>query len=135
MKINKKLCDADLHNADLFYADLRGANLLHADLHNADLRYADLRHADLRYADLRHADLCDANLRHANLRGVDIDFSCFPLWCGSFRIIDDGKLAKQLLSHIARLDIRDKNVSKFVDSIPSEFKNEFCERHEVIRVD
>jgi uncharacterized protein YjbI with pentapeptide repeats len=145
------LQDADLRDADLHGADLHGANLRYADLQDADLRDANLRDADLRYADLRdadlhganlryadlrganlrYADLRDANLRHANLQDADLDFSCFPLWCGSFNIIDDGHIAKQLLSHIARLNIRDKKLKSWVEKIPVEYKNEFCERHDI----
>ena len=107
---------ANLQGADLRFADLQGANLHHADLRDADLRYANLRganlhHADLRYADLRDADLRQANLRYANLRGADLrdanlyqadlDFSVWPLWCGtaSKDIIVDKTLSAQLLYH------------------------------------
>ena len=57
----------------------------------ADLREADLWEADLRKADLRKADLRGADLRGADLRGADLDdFSCLPLWCGSFDMkVDD----------------------------------------------
>ena len=107
--------------ADLRYADLEGANL-----RGANLQYANLRGANLQDADLQDADLRGADLQHANL-----DFSCFPLWCGSFDIIDDGHIAKQLLSHVARLNIRDKKLAKWVKSIPKEYKNEFCIRHNI----
>ena len=111
---------AYLRHADLQGADLRGANLRHADLQGADLRHTDLRHADLRDAyllgvdlegaTLQYADLQGADLRGADLRGSDLDFSVFPLWCGSFNIKDDGKLVKQLLSHIARINCSDKEL-------------------------
>jgi len=39
------------------------------------------------------------NLRGANLRGADIDFSCWPLWCGSANVSIDERTAKQLLAH------------------------------------
>ena len=68
------------------------ADLRNADLQNADLRGADLQNADLRYADLWRADLWRADLRYADLRGADIDYSCWPLWCGSF----DAKVVSQL---------------------------------------
>jgi uncharacterized protein YjbI with pentapeptide repeats len=60
-----------------------------------DGRRADLGGADLGGADLRGADLGDANL----------DFSCLPLWCGSFRLKADDRLVSQLFAHIARLDV------------------------------
>ena len=50
--------------------------------------------ADLSYADLWGADLSDANLRNA-----DLDFSCWPLWCGSIGVKVDEKIARQLMYH------------------------------------
>jgi len=89
------LCGANLRGADLRDADLCGANLRHADLRGADLRGADLRGADLRYVDLRYADL-----RYVDLRDANLDFSAWPLWCGSLRIgKTDDKLVAQLLYH------------------------------------
>ena len=88
--------------ADLLDADLRSANLRDADLLDADLRSADLRGANLRGANLRGADLRDADLRGANL-----DFSCWPLWCGSKGVIVDLKVAYQLLAHVACLQCDD----------------------------
>jgi len=109
---------ADLRKADLREADLWWADLRRADLRWADLRGADLREADLRWADLRWADLWGANLKGADLRGANLDFSCFPLWCGSFGMIVDEKLVYQLLYHIARLDVRteDAELKEFLAS-------------------
>ena len=86
---------ADLQSAKLQMADLQRADLRGADLRGADLRGADLQRADLREADLRRADLQRADLRWANL-----DFSCWPLWCGSKNVKLDKKLQAQLLGHI-----------------------------------
>jgi len=58
-------------------------------------------------ADLRWADLRDADLRGANLRGADIDFSCWPLWCGSKSVKVDAKIARQLAAHFCVLDCDD----------------------------
>ena len=127
MWVNK---EAGGQRADLSGADLRGADLSHADLSGADLHYADLSHADLSGANLRRADLS-----HADLRGADLDFSCLPLWCGSFNIKDDGRLAKQLLGHIARLDISNKALAKWVKTIPKKYKNDLCKRHNIKEVE
>ena len=81
-----------------------------ADLRNADLCGANLRNANLCGADLRDADLCDANLRDADLRGADIDFSCWPLWCGSFDVIVDRRIAAQLAYHFCRVICDDPEV-------------------------
>jgi len=100
---------ADLRGADLSGADLRGAdlsysNLRGADLRGADLSYSNLSYSNLRGADLSHSNLSGANLSGANLRGADLDFSTFPLWCGSFDIKADMRLAAQLLYHFCRID-------------------------------
>ena len=82
---------------------LRGKDGKRADLRCADLRGVDLRWADLRWADLKRANLKDADLRCVDLRGADLDYSSFPLWCGSFDIIVDERLIRQLCYHIAKL--------------------------------
>ena len=75
-------------------ADLRRANLQDANLVGANLRGANLRGADLRRADLRGADLQDA----------DLDFSVWPLWCGSIGAIVDSRIQRQLLYHAYATD-------------------------------
>ena len=77
----------------------------------ADLREADLRWADLREADLRWADLTKASLAGANLRGADIDYSCWPLWCGGLDVHMDDRQAIQLLYHLMRNVLYSKNTS------------------------
>ena len=98
-------------------ADLSSANLSCADLSNADLRGANLRGADLRGANLSGANLSNAYLSNADLRGanlenVDLDYSCFPLWCGGLQINIDNKLAIQLLYHLLNNVAYSKNVSE-----------------------
>jgi hypothetical protein len=95
------LSDADLSDADLGGAYLSDANLRGADLRGADLRGADLSDANLRGADLRGADLRGADLRCADLRGANIDFSSYPLWCGSLGAKLDQRRIIQLLYHAA----------------------------------
>ncbi len=129
---NADLRNADLRNADLRYADLSYADLSYADLREADLKKADLRNADFRFANLKKADLRNADLRFANLRFADLvnadfrkadlryadfrdanfDYSIFPLWCGSFNMIVDGKFISQLIYHIFRLQGEDENLEK-----------------------
>ena len=101
---------ANLHRASLCGADLRGADLYDANLHDANLRGANLRGANLCDANLHRANLYDANLRGANLRGADIDFSCWPLWCGSFDVIVDRRIAAQLAYHFCRVVCDDPEV-------------------------
>jgi len=78
-----------------------------ADLSWANLSGADFRKADLFGANLRGANLRGADLRGANLRGADIDFSCWPLWCGSKVVKVDVRIARQLAAHFCVLDCDD----------------------------
>ena len=103
---------ANLRCADLQGADLRGADLQGANLQGVDLRCANLRDADLRCADLRCADLRCADLRCANLQGVDLDYSCFPLWCGGLDIHLDDRQLIQIAYHLVRNGLHSKNASE-----------------------
>ena len=97
--MNANLMGADLSYANLSDADLSEANLSYAHLMNANLRSANLRYANLRHANLTNANLRNADLRNANLIGADLDFSCWPLWCGSIGVKVDEKIARQLMYH------------------------------------
>ena len=107
---NADLSNANLRDADLSYADLSSANLSHAELSGANLSYADLRSAnlsdaDLRFADLRNADLRGADLRGADLSGTNLDYSCFPLWCGGVDIITCDSLPRMLSAFICSMKV------------------------------
>ena len=65
----------------------------------ANLSGANLSGANLSGADLSRANLNCANLRGANLRGADLDYSAWPLWCGSLKAHVDDCIAIQLLYH------------------------------------
>ena len=71
---------------------------------------ADLRGADLCGADLCGADLRGAGLHRANLCGADLDFSCWPLWCGSLDVTVDKRIAAQLAYHFCRVRCDDPEV-------------------------
>ena len=68
-------------------------------------------------------------MRNANLSNADLDFSCFPLWCGSFGIKADDRIVSQLIYHVCRLNIENcsDEIKQFVNSIPLEIKNKFRE--------
>lgn len=71
-------------------------------------------------ADLRGANLCEANL----------DFSCWPLWCGSRGVKADDRLVAQLLWHVTRLDVSgcSGGVQEAVENIRSmAIADLFCE--------
>jgi uncharacterized protein YjbI with pentapeptide repeats len=101
------LTGADLRWARLIGADLRWARLIGADLRWARLIGADLRGARLIGADLSEADLSEARLIGADLSGAGVDFSCWPLWCGSKGVKVDAKIACQLAAHFCVLDCDD----------------------------
>jgi len=106
------LSEANLSGANLREANLRGADLRDANLREANLRGADLREADLSGADLREADLSGANLRgatlcEADLSGADLDFSCWPLWCGSRGVRVDARIFRQLAMHLCGVEVED----------------------------
>ena len=58
-----------------------------------------------------------ANLQEANLQGADLDFSCWPLWCGSKGVKVDIKLVWQLLAHVACLKCGNPEYEKIKKAI------------------
>ena len=120
---------ANLRGANLSDANLRGANLSDADLSGANLRGANLSDADLSGANLRGANLSDADLRGANLSdadlsGANLDYSCYPLWCGSLHLKADKRLACQLAYHLCSMQCDDADYIKMRNSILG-FANQF----------
>ena len=72
-----------------------------ADLRNTDLSNTNLSGAILRDAILRDAILRGADLSYADLRGANVDFSSWPLWCGSLKGVKvDSRIARQLAYHL-----------------------------------
>lgn len=69
-------------------------------------------------------DLRGADLRGANLTGADIDFSCYPLWCGSLGLKADKRLACQLAYHLCSMQCDDAEYIKMRNSILG-FANKF----------
>ena len=115
---------ANLQYANLQDANLQDANLQYANLRGANLRGADLQDANLQGANLRGANLRGADLQDANLQGADIDYSCWPLWCGSLDIKVDRRIAAQLAYHFCRLDCDDPDYIEARNAIVN-FANEF----------
>lgn len=93
--------------------------LLDFDLHHANLCGANLCGADLRGANLRDANLCGADLCGAN-----IDYACWPLWCGSLGVKMDVRIARQLAYHLCALDCDDPEYIKSRDALLP-FANQF----------
>ena len=53
------------------------------------------------------ANLSGADLTRADLSGANIDFSCWPLWCGSKNVKVDASIDAQLAAHFCVLDCDD----------------------------
>lgn len=64
--------------------------------------------------DGERADLCAANL----------DYSCYPLWCGSLQVKADKRLACQLAYHLCSLQCDDAEYITMRNSI-LDFANQF----------
>ena len=110
------------------------ANLCGADLREANLCGADLGGATLCGADLRGADLSGADLRGANIRGANLDYSCWPLWCGSLDVKVDARIARQLAYHFCRLACDDPEYLEARKAI-AEFANGFHRVDECGRIE
>ena len=55
---------------------------------------------------------CRANLSGADLSGANLDYSAWPIWCGSLTAEVDDRLVAQLLYHILSVVKYSENVSK-----------------------
>ena len=98
---------AYLRGAYLQGAYLQGAYLQGAYLRGADLQGANLRGANLQGANLRGANLQGAYLREADLREANIDFACWPLWCGGLHVQTDARIMRQLAYHFCAQECDD----------------------------
>lgn len=80
------------------------ASLQDADIQGANLQRAALERAGLEGTNLQRVELQGADLRGANLQRADLDFSVWPLWCGSIGAIVDDRIQRQLLYHAYATD-------------------------------
>lgn len=82
-----------------------------------DLSGADLSGSNLRETDLSGADLHGSNLSWADLSRSNIDFSCWPLRCGSLGVKIDKRIFCQLLYHTLRAgqSVDDPEVKKLFE--------------------
>lgn len=102
------LMGATLRGADLAGADLTGATLAGATLAGATLRGTTLTGTTLTGTTLRGADLRGVDLRGVDLTGANIDYSCWPLWCGSLDVKVDKRIFAQLAYHLCRVIVDDE---------------------------
>jgi hypothetical protein len=98
----------------------------------ADLSGADLYEAKLSGADLREAKLSWADLRGADLHRADLDFSCLPLWCGSFGMQVDSRFVRQLAAHLYRLKC-DEPEGQAIQRLLRPARNAFCRDRDDVR--
>ena len=124
LKLIKEMRYGEAKEYDLTRANLTGADLTDADLTRADLRGANLTGAILRGANLTGAILRGADLRDADLTDAILDFSCWPLWCGSLGVKVDKRIACQLAYHLCALICDDAEYIAARNSILS-FANQF----------
>ena len=103
--------------ANLKWAYLKWANLKRANLKWAYLKWANLKWAYLKWANLKWANLEGVYLEGANLKWACVDFSCWPLWCGSKGVKVDKNIAAQLAAHFCVLDCDDPEYIKARDAI------------------
>lgn len=74
-----------------------------------------------------------ADLRAADLRGANIDYSCWPLWCGSLDVIVDRRIFCQLAYHLCRVIVDDDDC-KEAQLMLGRLANEFHRADECGRV-
>ncbi len=98
--------------------DLRSANLEEANLGGANLSYANLSYANLSGAELKYANLSGANLKGVDLSGANLDYSSWPLWCGSLSVKIDKRIFCQLLYHTLRAgqSVEDEEVQALLNN-------------------
>lgn len=97
----------EFHKVNLENADVSEANFRGADLWRTNFQGANLRGIDFRESCLQNVNFHGSDMRNADLRGANIDFSCWPLWCGSMGIIVDLRIVYQLLAHVACLKCKE----------------------------
>lgn len=68
--------------------------------------------------------ILDYDLSEADLRGANLDYSCYPLWCGSLHLKADKRLACQLAYHLCSIQCDDAEYIKMRNSI-LDFANQF----------
>ena len=84
----------------------------------ADLSAANLRGADFYGADLSGSNLRGTDLSAADLRGTNLDYSVWPLWCGSLSVKIDKRIFCQLLYHTLRAgqSVEDEEVQALLNN-------------------
>lgn len=69
-------------------------------------------------------DGCKKAILDYDLSNADLDYSCYPLWCGSLHLKADKRLACQLAYHLCSMQCDDADYIKMRNSILG-FANQF----------
>lgn len=69
-------------------------------------------------------DGCKKAILDYDLRGANLDYSCYPLWCGSLHLKANKRLACQLAYHLCSMQCDDADYVKMRNSILG-FANQF----------
>lgn len=82
---------------------------------------------------------CKKAILDYDLSDADLDFSCWPLWCGGLKVKTDKRLACQLAYHLCTMQCDDEEYIKMRNSILA-FANQFhkvneCGRLEEIEIE
>ena len=122
---------------DLSGADLSGEDLSGVDLRGADLRWTKLNKASLKGTNLRWANLLGAELEGTELSDAILDFSCWPLYCGSFEAKADDRFVFQMVGQITRLNLDNcSEEAKAAVRALGPWANEFCRyRGDVLKIE
>ena len=73
--------------------------------------------ADLARANLARADLTGADLDGADLTRANIDYSAWPIWCGTYNVKVDKNIAAQLAMHFCWLNCDDPEVKAAQEAV------------------
>ena len=63
------------------------------------------------------ADLTEADLTEADLTGANIDYSAWPIWCGTYNVKVDKNIAAQLAMHFCWLNCDDPEVKAAQEAV------------------
>jgi uncharacterized protein YjbI with pentapeptide repeats len=89
---------SDLSDSIIENCEFINCNFYHCDMDNCYLKNSIFRECNIKMVNLLRTDLTNADFSTSN-----IDYSSFPLWCGSFNVILDDKQKQQLLYHLLRI--------------------------------
>jgi uncharacterized protein YjbI with pentapeptide repeats len=94
---------ADMSYTDMSYADMSYADMSYANLKDVDMSWTILTRANLTGANMEDANMYRADMALADLTGASLDFSAWPLSCGSLTVRIDAQIAAQLAYHLLRV--------------------------------